>query len=248
MARAFAARGAHLVVADLNMEAAEQVTAELRGQGVRVEDVHTDVTRRGSVEDLVAATYRRFGAAHILCNNAGVAVPGPLVEATAKDWQYVMGVNFWGVVHGVSEFVPRMLDGGEPGHVVNTASMSGLVGMRGMGVYCASKFAVVGLSESLARDLDGTNVGVSVLCPMVVDTPINENTELMRPDELRNEDEPPEQHASLVGGVISAEEVAARVVRGIERRDLYILTHPEQRPILRRRADRIDQAFLHWDL
>jgi short-subunit dehydrogenase len=157
-----------------------------------------------------------------------------------------MATNFWSVVYGVDAFLPRLLAQGEGGHIVNTASMAGLVGMQGFGIYCASKFAVVGLSESLHRELRGSGVGVSVLCPMIVDTPIAENTRnvLRRSRAGPGEIAAPAPAPGLMkGGVISADEVAARVVTAIERDDLYVLTHPEQREILRRRAARQDAAF-----
>jgi NAD(P)-dependent dehydrogenase (short-subunit alcohol dehydrogenase family) len=244
MARAFAARGASLVLADLNAEALAQAVQELESSGAPVLGVPTDVSKLDSVQALAQAARQHFGGVHIVCNNAGVGVFGEIAEATHKDWQYVMNVDFWGVVHGVEAFVPLLLEQGQGGHVVNTASMAGLVGMRWLGLYCAAKFAVVGLTEALQREMQPHGIGVSVLCPMIVETGINENSARMRPQELRNssaEFVPPA--ASMVGGVIPVEQVARRVVRGIERGDLYILTHPEQREILRRRAAKLDGMF-----
>jgi len=128
--------------------------------------------------------------------------------------------------------------------------MAGLVGMQWLGVYCATKFAVVGLSESLYRELKSRGIGVSVLCPMIVDTKINENSVRMRPSDLRNTTPDPTLPAAadLAGGVIPAADVARRVVRAIDRADLYILTHPEQREILRRRAAKIDAVFEDFDI
>jgi NAD(P)-dependent dehydrogenase (short-subunit alcohol dehydrogenase family) len=245
LAEAFAARGARLVLADLNQEAAEGVAAPLRARGADVLTVATDVGEPASVEALADAAERRFGGVHVVCNNAGVATFGEIAAATHADWVFTMRVNFWGVVHGVETFVPRLIAAREGGHVVNTASMAGLVGMQWLGIYCASKFAVVGLTEALHRELKPHGIGVSVLCPMIVDTDINQNSVTRRPAELRNPGEPvmPPADAMMVGGVISPAEVARRVVRGIERRDLYILTHPEQRKYLRRRAERLDAMF-----
>jgi len=159
-------------------------------------------------------------------------------------------VNFWGVVHGVQTFAPRLVAQGQGGHIVNTASMAGLVGMEWLGVYCASKFAVVGLTESLHRELKPHGIGVSVLCPMIVQTDINRNSVRNRPAALRNPGdarELPEPEAEVAGAmqgsVIGVDEVARRVVRAIERNDLYVLTHPEQRGFLRRRAERLDRMF-----
>jgi short-subunit dehydrogenase len=144
----------------------------------------------------------------------------------------------------VDAFVPRMLAQGEPGHVVNTASMAGLTGMLGLGMYCASKFAVVGLTESLHRELHGRGVGVSVLCPMIVDTQIGSNSQRMLRRAMPDPQAVQETNPNLLAGsVIPVEEVAKRVVRAIEREDLYIFTHPEQREILRRRAARQDAMF-----
>lgn len=255
MARAFAARGAKIVLADLDAPNLEVVTKALASTGAEVLGVPTDVTKRDSVEALAEATLKRFGAAHIVCNNAGVATFGPIAQSTQKDWEFTMNVNFWGVVYGLQAFVPRLIDQKQGGHVINTASMAGLTGMSWLGVYCASKFAVVGLTESLVRELRPHDIGASVLCPMIVETKINDNSLRMRPKELRNPegtdiaqtggDAPP-----LVGSTIQPEELARRVVRAVERRDLYILTHPEQREILKRRAQRIDEAFSRerWDL
>jgi len=253
LARAFAARGAKLVIADLDETALVATVRELEQSGAQALGVPTDVSKRASVGALAEATLKRFGAVHVVCNNAGIATFGPIAESTTQDWEFTMGVNFWGVVHGVQAFVPRLIAQKQGGHVVNTASMAGLVGMDWLGVYCASKFAVVGLTESLHRELRAHDIGCSVLCPMVVDTRINENSLRMRPAELRNpagtdrsqfgSDAPP-----MVGGVVQPDELARRVVRAIERRELYILTHAQQREILKRRAQRIDATFQDWEL
>jgi len=253
MARAFAQRGAHLVLADLDEAALQRATSELNASGAQALGVRTDVTNLDSVRALGVAASERFGAVHLVCNNAGIATFGEIKDSTHKDWEFTMNVNFWGVVHGVETFVPMLLAQGGGGHIVNTASMAGLVGMQWLGIYCASKFAVVGLTESLHRELKPHGIGVSVLCPMIVATNINANSVRMRPPELRNPGDPaplldggapvevPE--GSMKGGTIAPEEVARRVVRAIERKDLYILTHPEQRGFLQRRAAKIDAMF-----
>lgn len=245
MARAFAARGARVVLADLDEAALEHAAAELTNSGAQALGVPTDVTRLESVQALADAAVRRFGAVHIVCNNAGVATFGLIANSTHRDWQFTMNVNFWGVVHGVETFVPLLLAQGAGGHIVNTASMAGLVGMQWLGIYSASKFAVVGLTEALQRELKPAGIGVSVLCPMIVATNINENSVRMRPQELRNEGEEVllPSAAELKGGTIPPEEVGRRVVRAIERNDLYILTHPEQRKFLRWRAAKLDAMF-----
>jgi NAD(P)-dependent dehydrogenase (short-subunit alcohol dehydrogenase family) len=242
MARAFASRGARLVLADIDEQALAVAEKELAQGGARVLGVPTDVRERAQLQALAETSLRRFGRVHILCNNAGIAVFGPLSQATPQEWETSFAINFWGVVHGVEAFLPHLLEHGD-GHVVNTASMAGLTGMLGLGIYCATKFAVVGYTESLQRELEPQGIGVSVLCPMIVRTGIGENSRrlLGRPEPGGGADAglPPPGF----GSVIAPEEVADRVVRAIERRELYILTHPEQREILRRRFERQDAAF-----
>ncbi len=242
LARSLGERGARLVLADLSADRVALARDSLAAEGYDVVGIETDVTDRTSVADLAHQVVGLHGGVDIVCNNAGVAIFGPVSQATRADWDFTMGVNFWGVVNGIEAFLPHLLARGG-GHIVNTASMAGLVGMEYLGVYCASKFAVVGLSESLARELAPAGIGVTVVCPMVVDTPINEQSTSMRPVELRNPDQgdqtPP---ASLIGTVVSAEEVASRTVDAIVGNELYVLTHPEQRSILARRAARLDEV------
>jgi len=246
LARAFAARGARLVLADVDAAALAATARLLEDAGASVLAVPTDVGDRAQVEALADAAWRHFGGAHIVCNNAGVGVFGEIAQAPHSDWEYTMRVNFWGVAHGVEVFAPRLIAQRAGGHIVNTASMAGLVGMQWLGIYCASKFAVVGLSEALARELKPHGIGVSVLCPMIVDTQITANSERLRPTALGGRGvaaAPAANQPPMAGGVIAVDEVAARVVRGIERGDLYILTHPEQRDFLKRRAERLDAMF-----
>jgi NAD(P)-dependent dehydrogenase (short-subunit alcohol dehydrogenase family) len=251
MARRFAARGAKLVLADKHEQRLDEAVAELRSGGAEAEGVITDVTRRDSVEALAETCFSRFGGAHIVCNNAGIAVLGPMVQATTADWQLTFDINFWGVVHGVQAFVPRMLEAEQGGHVVNTASMAGLTGMSWLGVYCASKFAVVGLTESLSRELRGTGIGVSLLCPMIVATNINANSRESLVRDAKGPTAsvtPPE--GDMKGGVVDPAEVGRRVERAIDRGEFYILTHDAQREILRKRSAAIDAVFepSHWKL
>jgi NAD(P)-dependent dehydrogenase (short-subunit alcohol dehydrogenase family) len=243
LARAFAARGAKIALADLDEAALAKAQRELAAQGASALAVPTDVTRRESVAALADAVFARFGATHVLCNNAGIAASGPLVGADPEVWRKAMDVNFWGVVHGIDAFVPRMVAQGQGGSIVNTASMAGLVGMQWLGIYCATKFAVVGLSESLRRELEPYGITVSVLCPMMVDTRIDENSARVLGLPAPGAADAAAAGVQLQGSTISPDEVARRVVRGIETRALYILTHPEQREILRRRAARQDAAF-----
>jgi NAD(P)-dependent dehydrogenase (short-subunit alcohol dehydrogenase family) len=243
LAEAFAARGAKLALADVDEPGLAVRARTLRGRGADVLCVRTDVTDRASVDALAEAVWKRFGAAHLVCNNAGIAIAGPLLQMADADWRLTMDIDFWGVVHGVYAFVPRMIEQKQGGHVLNTASMAGLVGMSWLGVYCAAKFAVVGFTESLRRELEPHGIGVSVLCPMIVATDITANSLRMRGVEVPKAETPAQPPAAAMrGGVIAVEQVTARVVRAIERNDLYVLTHPEQREFLRRRAARLDEA------
>ncbi len=245
MAEAFASRGARLVLADIDEASLSLAEKELASRGASVLGVPTDVTRRESLTQLADRTWEHFGGAHIVCNNAGIAQTGELASVTPEEWEATVAINFWGVVYGIDAFLPRMIEQGQGGHIVNTASMAGCVGMQGLGVYCATKFAVVGLTESLQRECQRHDIGVSALCPMIVATRIAENSARAlgrQPPAVQAtpSDTPP---PGMKGGVIAAEDVAKRVVRGIERRDLYIFTHPEQREFLRRRAARQDAMF-----
>lgn len=241
IAEALGNRGATLVLADLDAAALDTVVSDLSARGMNVHGYELDVTNRTAVNSLATVVENSHGGCDLLFNNAGVAVFGPLVDTTEADWDFTMGVNFWGVVNGLHAFVPAMISRGS-GHIVNTASMSGLIGMENLSVYCASKFAVVGISESIRRELAPGGIGVSVLCPMVVDTPISENSVRMRPGDLRNEFDPPEVTANLTGGVIGADEVAEMVLAAIADNQPYILTHADQAPILHRRAARLAEA------
>ena len=203
-----------------------------------------DQNRDDRLADLLAdRAWSAFGAVHVLCNNAGVATWGGLETATHRDWQWVLGVNLWGVIHGVEAFVPRMIAGGQPGHVVNTASMAGLVATRGLGVYNTSKYAVVGLSETLAKDLKPYRIGVTVLCPIGVATRIRAS-ERNRPHPLRNPGAAPPEPVELMGRTLAPETVAAMTVAAIREDRLYVITHDEGLEPLRRRFERLEQSIL----
>lgn len=176
LAERAAAEGMTVVMADVESAALEAAAGTLRGRGAHVMAQTVDVAAEAAVEELAARVYAEFGAVHLVCNNAGViGRQHPAWEYRVSDWQWVLNVNLWGVIHGIRSFVPRMLDGGDEGHIVNTASMAGLItGGLGSAVYDASKHAVLSLSESLYRDLTvrQTKISASVLCPGVVRTNI----------------------------------------------------------------------------
>jgi NAD(P)-dependent dehydrogenase (short-subunit alcohol dehydrogenase family) len=242
LALRFAREGANVVVADLDAPGMESVAAEARGLGVKALIARTDVSELAQVEALAARAFETFGAVHVLCNNAGVAAWGGLESASHRDWQWVLGVNLWGVIHGVEAFVPRMIARGEPAHVVNTASMAGLVASKGLGVYNTSKYAVVGLSETLAKDLKAYRIGVSVLCPMGVETRIRES-ERNRPAALRNERGAGGEPVELIGRSLAPDAVADMVLAAIRSNELYVITHDEALEPLRRRAERLERAL-----
>ena len=187
LAETFAREGSAVVVADLEGEHAEAVAAAIRDAGGDALAVAVDVSDVAAVERLAATTVDRYGRVDVLCNNAGVSTFNLMRDQTLDDWKWVVDVNFWGVVHGIHTFLPIMREQGTPGHVVNTASIGGLLsGTAFIGPYCATKAAVVSISETLLQELavDQTPIGVSVLCPSSVDTKVMES-ERNRPSARR---------------------------------------------------------------
>jgi NAD(P)-dependent dehydrogenase (short-subunit alcohol dehydrogenase family) len=243
LALAFTRAGARVVIADLDEVLMAEVVSTIHAMGGQAIAVATDVSELGQVQALADRAFAAFGKVHVVCNNAGVAVWGGLETATHRDWQWVLGVNLWGVIHGVEAFVPRMIADKEPGHIVNTASMAGLIASQGLGVYNTSKYAVVGLSETLAKDLRPYGIGVSVLCPLGVDTRIRES-ERHRPGVLRNDGRAAVEPMALIGRTLSPEAVADMVLAAIRDNRLYVITHEEGLDPLRRRFQRMEQAIL----
>ena len=187
MAHRFGQAGMRLVLADVDESRLNQIGGQLDERGVQVQTLATDVSKLSQVEGLADLAYERFGAVNVLCNNAGVAAVGPAWECTNADWEWAIGVNLWGVVHGLRAFLPRMLESGEPGHVVNTGSVAGILSPPLSSPYVATKHAVVGMTESLYHDLNlrQANISCSVLAPGFVRTRIAAS-EQARPDELKN--------------------------------------------------------------
>ena len=248
MAERFGAEGMKVVLADVEEKALRLAEAEFREKGIDVLGVQTDVSKQEEIEKLAQQTLDAFGAVHIVCNNAGVAGAwGPTWANTLDDWNWIMGVNLWGVIHGVRTFLPIMLEQGDEGHIVNTASLAGL--MSGRGIYGVTKQAVVALSESLYNDLKvmDAKIGVSVLCPGWVDTNIhdanrNRPTELARtadviPDAQREQVETMVRNFLKTGLKPSA--IADQVFDAIRDDKLYIITHPEMDFIFKERFDNI---------
>ncbi|MCP3984612.1 MAG: SDR family NAD(P)-dependent oxidoreductase [bacterium] len=232
MAEAFASEGMKLVIADIETAALDGAVSELRASGATAIGVECDVSKADSVAQLAERTLEEYGAAHVICNNAGVADSsgGPIWEASLDDWDWVMGANLMGVIHGIRSFVPILLEQ-EEGHVVNTASIAGLI--PGIGIYGVSKHACVALSETLWSGLQAqaANVGVSVLCPGWVATRIAES-ERNRPEAPRQPQEvDPEAEAirkifeSVIAGGMDPAEVGRIVAEAVKERRFYVLPH-----------------------
>jgi NAD(P)-dependent dehydrogenase (short-subunit alcohol dehydrogenase family) len=234
-ARIGAGLGMKLVLADIQADALDAVAAELRGTGGEVLALRTDVSKAADMEALADAAFAKFGAVHLLFNKAGVGVGGFAWENTVADWEWVLGVNVWSVIHGIRLFVPKMMAQGDECHVVNTASVAGLLSAQMMAVYNVSKHAVVTLSETLFQDLRvaGANIGVTVLCPAFVPTGIA-NSERNRPAELAAGEVTASQRAAAAAtekavssGRVTAADVAAKVFECVRENRFYCLTHPK---------------------
>jgi NAD(P)-dependent dehydrogenase (short-subunit alcohol dehydrogenase family) len=238
LAERFAAEGMKVVMGDVEVAALDRAAAALRPRAAAVLAVRVDVSRAEDVERLAGETYAAFGAAHVVCNNAGVAVIGAAHEHSLADWQWVIGVNLWGVIHGVRAFVPRMLAGGDEGHIVNTASMAGLTTAPFMSVYDVTKHGVVALSESMYKEFEATGapLGVSVVCPGLINTSIMRSSR-NRPPELADAGKMGPMAQAWAQGLADRlatgyppSEVADQVVRGIRERRFYIVpAQPEVR-------------------
>jgi len=239
MALAFAGEGMNLALADVDERGLQETLGLVKG--VKASAMRVDVAKAAEV-DAFAASLKDV---HLVCNNAGVSPLGPLWENTVHDWQWALGVNLWGVIHGVRAFVPRLVAQGE-GHVVNTASVAGLISPPGMGIYNVTKHAVVALSETLYHDLrlQGSPVGVSVLCPAYVPTGIADS-ERNRPKEFQGSRTPRQEvlaknlRKAVSSGKLSADDVARAVVAAVKEERFYILTHPRIKGAIQTRMEDI---------
>jgi NAD(P)-dependent dehydrogenase (short-subunit alcohol dehydrogenase family) len=261
--RALAEQSAHegmkVVLADVEEGALTQAEAELKAGGAQVLAVRTDVSQAGEVERLAERVFATYGAVHLLFNNAGVSAGGNVWETSLADWQWVLGVNLWGVIHGVHYFVPRMLAQDTEGYIVNTASAAGLISLVGAAPYGISKHGVVALSETLALELaaHGAKLRASVLCPEWVKTRILD-AERNRPQALQNAPAEqlmsPEMEAALqaVRQLLEAglppTQVAETVFEAIRQEKFYILTHPTTKLGVQLRMEDILQERMPTDL
>lgn len=242
-----------IVLADIEGQALSQTEAEMQREGATVIAVPTDVSKSKDVEALAQKALDAFGAVHLLCNNAGVGAGTTIWGSTLADWKWVLGVNLWGVIHGVQTFVPIMLEQDTPCHIVNTASIAGLISGSALGIYKVTKHGVVTLSETLYHELVaiGAKIGVSVLCPAWVKTRILES-ERNRPPDLQNPPAQvqmrPEEQAMLeamfeaVQTGMPPQEVAEHVLNAVRENKFYILTHPEWTPMIQVRMEDILQG------
>jgi len=244
MALAFAAEGMHLALADVDEVGLEKTRALAGHPDSKIISMRVDVSKADDVNRFAERAAAELSGIHVVCNNAGVAVSGPIWETSDAEWQWILGVNLLGVVNGVRAFAPRLIAQDE-GHVVNTASVAGLISPPGMGAYCVSKHAVVTLSEALHHDLRerGSRVGVSVLCPAYVPTGIADS-ERNKPPDLSLSGKSKERLAkeaalkkAVASGKLSADDVARAVVAAVKENRFYVLTHPGIKGAVRARME-----------
>ena len=244
IAAAMVAEGMQVVISDVEADRLQAVADELGAFAVVA-----DVSNAEDVDTLARAALAQFGAVHVLCNNAGVGPMAPLANLTLRDWRWLIDVNLRGVIHGITSFLPILRDNADGGHIVNTASMAGLLAVPGLTPYSATKFAVVGLSEAMAAELalEGSPIGVSILCPGPVRTDLGRSTR-NRPAALAGaladvllEDSI--QFEGLPIDWLSPEDTAGLVIHAIKANELYVITHPAMQPEVEARHRGIEQAF-----
>jgi NAD(P)-dependent dehydrogenase (short-subunit alcohol dehydrogenase family) len=247
MAKVFTEAGMQVVIADIRQDHLDQAMAHFSDTNFRVHPVKLDVADRAALARAADEAERAFGPVHIVCNNAGINMFAPMDECTFDDWDWIMGVNLGGVINGIQTFIPRLKEHGKGGHIVNTASMAAFITGPGAGIYTASKFAVRGLTESLRWNLAPLNIGVSVLCPGLVNSAIYESDKV-RPEALSKNIGPVDQAfmsrlADIHKVGMDPVEVGEKVLAGIRNNDLYIFPHPEFKDELREIFDEIIVAL-----
>jgi NAD(P)-dependent dehydrogenase (short-subunit alcohol dehydrogenase family) len=249
MARAFGRTGMNVVLADINLDAAKAAAEALASEQIKAVPVHCDVSERAAVREAALETIAAFGKVHVVCNNAGVAVGGPIGTVRERDWDWIIDVNLKSVVYGTEVFTPLIKSHGEGGHFVNTASMAGMVSPPGLEPYCATKFAVVAMSEGWAQQLAPLNIGVSVLCPGFVKTRIHESGRARQDKYGGVGDVDPgvgdsrEQAAQNVLNGIDPDIVGARVLEAVTNGEFYVFTHPAMRAFVEARFQMILSGF-----
>jgi NAD(P)-dependent dehydrogenase (short-subunit alcohol dehydrogenase family) len=246
-AREFARRGARVVLADVDKPALEQAVARLRAEGFDAHPMMSDVRQLDQMVHLADEAFGLLGHVDIVFSNAGIVVAGPIAQMTHEDWRWVIDIDLWGSIHAVEAFLPRLIEQGTGGHIAFTASFAGLVPNVGLGAYSVAKYGVVSLAETLAREVKDFGIGVSVLCPMVVETKLVSNSERIRGADYglastavvtEAPGPAPSQEDTL-----SVDEVARLTADAIAANRLYVLPHAAARASIRRRFERIDHTF-----
>jgi len=251
MAKAFAKAGMQVVIADLRQDHLDEAMAFFNKARQPVHPIVLDVADRNAMSLAAREAEKVYGPVHVLCNNAGINIIGPLDQAGYEDWDWLLSVNLGGVINGLVTFIPRIKEHGQGGHIVNTSSIAGIVAGPGNGIYSATKFAIRGLSESLRYDLAPYNIGVSVLCPGTVDTNLHQSEE-HRPSRYEGAvDDAVRKNRALTGQIfrevlptgMDPVEVGEKVLRGIRNNDFYILPHPEFKEEFQESFDEIIAAL-----
>ena len=251
LARVFAEAGANIAIADIEGPVLNGAVDQLKAEGANVIGVECDVADRAAMDRAAERTVAAFGKVHLLFNNAGVARTGHIWQIAESDWEWTIGVNLMGMIHGLQIFVPHMKAHGEPSHIVSTSSMAGLRPSIAGGPYTATKYAMVGLSEVLANELAGSNIGVSVFCPFQIRTnmPRNGRNRPARfggPIDAKTDPHAAQHIADMAArsqNALDPKEAARRVKQGIENDQLFILSDAKDRAPVEERFARIRAAF-----
>lgn len=236
-AKVFSREGMKVVIADIRQDHLDEAMAYFNEKKAPAHPIHLDITDREAFARAADETEKVFGPVDLLCNTAGVSIFGPIQDATYDDWDWIMNVNVGGVINGIRTFVPRMIERGAGGHIVNTASMSAFVPLPGTGVYNTSKYAVRGLSEALRLDLESTGIGVSLLCPGAVNTNIHEAV-LTRPEHLSEtgyygaDEEVFKRLKSVIEVGLDPVDLAEFVLAAVKNNDFWVIPYPEFRETL----------------
>ena len=259
MARSFAGAGMKVALADIEEDALERAHASFGPGNADTIALPLDVTDRDAMAEAADRTEAAFGKVHVLCNNAGVGIAASFADHAYEDWDWVLGVNLRGVINGVTTFLPRIAAHGEGGHVVNTASMAGLLAFGRAGVYNTTKYAVLGMSEAMRADLADQDIGVSVLCPGFVNTAIFDSGR-NRPDALAaatdnasmDLDDPndpqvdPETREAMLAGMIEPDVVGDMVLHAVRENEAFIFSHPDFEPFVDARHAEMVASFERW--
>jgi len=249
-AREFTRRGARVVLGDIDQATLDSAVEQLRAEGADAHGVVCDVTKLDAVEHLADEAFRLLGEVNLVFNNAGIAYAGPIADVTHGDWRWVIDVDLWGPIHGVEAFLPRLREQGGYRHIMFTSSFAGLVGNAYLGPYSVAKFGVVALAEGLSRELKSEGIGVSVLCPMIVETNLIANSQRSRSGDYGARSEQTDETAQDLSALsaptdstVDVDAVARLTADSVVADRLYILPHRASRESIRRRFQRIDRTF-----